>query len=327
MGAAPDDRARHAGHRRVRERELGGRPEAADRRGRRCASLGLDGDGHHNPDVHGGVRAAVCLYPQEAIERVRADGHAAFPGSYGDNLTLLGIDWATLRRGRSPGAGRRREPAPSSSSPSTPTPCSTQAPWFTEGRIARISHKVHPEDARWYARVLREGPVAPGMTRPGSLAPRAERRYPSHHHRRIHWPTPRRPASTPAATRETLLAQHAEARRRRNAAELGSARMGARVRRRGPDRDRDRPHRAGDGPAQGLRGDRRRDPRRDPVATPEAPASAPIGRPVIVRPMDSVVLLLNADYEPLNVCDVRRAFRLVFGQKAEVIQYNRPWTS
>ncbi|MFN8623254.1 MAG: HNH endonuclease [Chloroflexota bacterium] len=38
--------------------------------------------------------------------------------------------------------------------------------------------------------------------------------------------------------------------------------------------------------------------------------------------MDSVVLLLNADYEPLNVCDVRRAFRLVFGQKAEVIEYD-----
>ncbi|CAN5492799.1 HNH endonuclease [soil metagenome] len=38
--------------------------------------------------------------------------------------------------------------------------------------------------------------------------------------------------------------------------------------------------------------------------------------------MDSVVLLLNADYEPLNVCDLRRAFRLVFGSKAEVIQYD-----
>ena len=35
--------------------------------------------------------------------------------------------------------------------------------------------------------------------------------------------------------------------------------------------------------------------------------------------VDSVVLLLNADYEPLNVCDLRRAFRLVFGEKAEVI--------
>jgi 5-methylcytosine-specific restriction endonuclease McrA len=38
--------------------------------------------------------------------------------------------------------------------------------------------------------------------------------------------------------------------------------------------------------------------------------------------VESLVLLLNADYEPLNVCDVRRAFRLVFGQKAEVIQYD-----
>ena len=38
--------------------------------------------------------------------------------------------------------------------------------------------------------------------------------------------------------------------------------------------------------------------------------------------MDSVVLLLNADYEPLNVCDLRRAFRLVFGEKAEVIHYD-----
>ena len=38
--------------------------------------------------------------------------------------------------------------------------------------------------------------------------------------------------------------------------------------------------------------------------------------------MDSVVLLLNSNYEPLNVCDLRRAFRLVFGEKAEVIQYD-----
>jgi len=38
--------------------------------------------------------------------------------------------------------------------------------------------------------------------------------------------------------------------------------------------------------------------------------------------LDSVVLLLNADYEPLNVCDLRRAFRLVFGEKAEVIEYD-----
>jgi 5-methylcytosine-specific restriction endonuclease McrA len=38
--------------------------------------------------------------------------------------------------------------------------------------------------------------------------------------------------------------------------------------------------------------------------------------------MDSVVLLLNSDYEPLNVCDVRRAFRLLFGEKAEILEYD-----
>jgi len=32
--------------------------------------------------------------------------------------------------------------------------------YFADGRFARISHTVDPEDSRWYARVLREGPVA-----------------------------------------------------------------------------------------------------------------------------------------------------------------------
>ena len=38
--------------------------------------------------------------------------------------------------------------------------------------------------------------------------------------------------------------------------------------------------------------------------------------------MDSSVLVLNADYEPLNVCNVRRAFRLLFGEKAEILEYD-----
>jgi hypothetical protein len=35
-----------------------------------------------------------------------------------------------------------------------------------------------------------------------------------------------------------------------------------------------------------------------------------------------VVLVLNQSYEPLNVCNLPRAFRLVFGQKAEVLEYD-----
>ncbi len=38
--------------------------------------------------------------------------------------------------------------------------------------------------------------------------------------------------------------------------------------------------------------------------------------------MDGVVLVLNQNYEPLNVCNIPRAFRLLFGFKAEVIEYN-----
>ena len=38
--------------------------------------------------------------------------------------------------------------------------------------------------------------------------------------------------------------------------------------------------------------------------------------------MNGVVLVLNQNYEPLNVCNLPRAFRLVFGEKAEVIEYD-----
>jgi 5-methylcytosine-specific restriction endonuclease McrA len=38
--------------------------------------------------------------------------------------------------------------------------------------------------------------------------------------------------------------------------------------------------------------------------------------------MNGVVLVLNQNYEPLNVCNLPRAFRLVFGDKAEVIEYD-----
>jgi 5-methylcytosine-specific restriction endonuclease McrA len=38
--------------------------------------------------------------------------------------------------------------------------------------------------------------------------------------------------------------------------------------------------------------------------------------------MDGVVLVLNQNYEPLNVCNLPRAFRLILGAKAEVIEYD-----
>jgi MOSC domain-containing protein YiiM/SAM-dependent methyltransferase len=130
--------------------------------GTRILRRGLEGDGPSEPEpVHGGPDQAVSLYTQEAIERVRADGHEAFPGAYGENLTLLGLEWP-LEPGDRLSIGDP-DTGPVLEVVSFAAPCQTIAHWFDEGRIARISPKVRPEDARRYARVLREGAVAPGM--------------------------------------------------------------------------------------------------------------------------------------------------------------------
>jgi MOSC domain-containing protein YiiM len=121
--------------------------------------LGLIDDGHNEPEpMHGGPDQAVSLYSVEAIARVAADGHTAFPGAYGENLTLEGIELDSIASGDRLAIGeeglvieltKRAEP------------CQTIAQWFVNGRIARINSRRHPADARWYARVIAEGPVHP----------------------------------------------------------------------------------------------------------------------------------------------------------------------
>ena len=128
--------------------------------GARLRWRGLDGDAHSTPEpVHGTPEQAACLYAIEAVERVRADGHQAFPGAYGENLTLAGLDWAGLRRGDRMRIGSS---GPLIELTDYAPPCDTQARWFVDGRYGRISARAHPEDARWYARVVEEGDVAPG---------------------------------------------------------------------------------------------------------------------------------------------------------------------
>ena len=149
--------------------------------GARVGRLGLDADAHTEPEpVHGGPDQAVCLYSVEAIKRVAADGHQAFPGAYGENLTLEGIDWGALRAGDRMAIG---VDGPTLELTAMAGPCQTIAHWFVERRIARISPKAHPEDSRWYARVLVEGRVEPGdlvkVERAGSAASTTEGAGPS----------------------------------------------------------------------------------------------------------------------------------------------------
>ena len=122
--------------------------------------LGLEADAHSEPEpTHGGVNAAISIYSVESIARVAADGHRAFPGAFGENLTLEGIELGDLEAADQlhiGGGGLVLELTAHAE------PCQTIAHWFVERRIARIGSKQYPQDARWYARVVSEGRMAPG---------------------------------------------------------------------------------------------------------------------------------------------------------------------
>jgi MOSC domain-containing protein YiiM len=121
---------------------------------------GVVGDRHSKPEpIHGTPEQAACLLAFEAIERIRADGHDAFPGAYGENFTIVGLDWAGRRAGDQLRIGAV---GPLLELTDFATPCDTQKRWFLGGRTGRISARAHPEDSRWYALVLEEGPVAAG---------------------------------------------------------------------------------------------------------------------------------------------------------------------
>lgn len=121
--------------------------------------LGLEGDGHTEPEpMHGGPDQAVSLYSLESIARVAADGHRAFPGAFGENLTFEGIEMGSLSSGDRLAIGDQLVIELTKHA----QPCQTIAHWFKGRRIARISATIHPEDARWYARVVQEGRVREG---------------------------------------------------------------------------------------------------------------------------------------------------------------------
>ena len=123
-------------------------------------SMGLADDRHLEPEPsHGGVDQAVCLYSMEAIARLVAEGHNVFPGAFGENLTLEGIELDSIGLGDRLAIG---EDGLVIEITWYAQPCKKQADWFADGRFARISGKTNPADARWYARVVSEGSVRPG---------------------------------------------------------------------------------------------------------------------------------------------------------------------
>ncbi len=64
------------------------------------SEIGMMGDSHNFPDIHGGPDRALCLFSLERILELQSEGHPIFPGSVGENVTISGLDWAVMEPGR-----------------------------------------------------------------------------------------------------------------------------------------------------------------------------------------------------------------------------------
>ena len=120
--------------------------------------LGLEGDGHHDAEHHGGPERAVCLFSLEAIHALAAEGHAIAPGAIGENVTTEGVDWSHVLPGAHLLLGERVLLQVTRYT----SPCTTIAPVFVGREFSRVSQKRHPGWSRVYARVLVEGRLRTG---------------------------------------------------------------------------------------------------------------------------------------------------------------------
>ena len=122
--------------------------------------MGVTCDRQAHPKIHGGPERALCLYSIEKIKELQAEGHPIFPGSIGENVTISGIDWSTLKPGDRLALGDEVIIELTSYA----GPCPTIAGSFTGGKFKRISEKKHPGESRLYARVVQAGLLAVGQT-------------------------------------------------------------------------------------------------------------------------------------------------------------------
>ena len=128
-------------------------------------TLGVEGDAHAHPEVHGGPEQAVLIVCQEGLDELIAAGFPLFPGALGENLTVQGLDRTQLRSGQRFRAGdaileltRLRQP------------CKTLHVYGDDIAKAVFDRQAKDGDytsPRWglagfYASVVRPGRVSPG---------------------------------------------------------------------------------------------------------------------------------------------------------------------
>lgn len=134
----------------------GGVPKLATSEAR-VTEVGIEGDGH-TYSGHGGPDKALCLYSLERILAFQASGHPIFPGSLGENLTIIGLEWSDISFGDRFRVGDEVEIEIVSAA----APCPKIEPSFSDGDASRVDNELHPGWARFYARIVKPGSFKPG---------------------------------------------------------------------------------------------------------------------------------------------------------------------
>ena len=127
--------------------------------------LGIEGDRHAHPDIHGGPQQAILIIASEVIEGLIARGYPVFAGALGENFTTRGLSIADLRIGDQLRAGGALLEITKPRGP-----CSTLDIYGSSIAREIYDQRVRDRDhtsPRWgmsgfYAAVLQPGPVGTG---------------------------------------------------------------------------------------------------------------------------------------------------------------------
>jgi MOSC domain-containing protein YiiM len=127
--------------------------------------LGIEGDMHAHPAIHGGPLKALLLMTSEGIDELREAGFPVYYGALGENITTRGLDRKGLRLGQ-----RWRIGNIVVELSKVRVPCATIDVYGAAIKDAIYDQVVKagdPSSPRWglsgfYASIIKPGPIWPG---------------------------------------------------------------------------------------------------------------------------------------------------------------------
>jgi MOSC domain-containing protein YiiM len=129
--------------------------------------LGIEGDVHAHPTIHGGPMQAILIIASEVVDALIARGYPLFYGAMGENLTTRGIEIRDFRIGDQIRAGGALLEITKPRGP-----CSALDIYGENLKLEVYDKQVKqrdPASPRWgmsgfYASVLAPGPIQAGDT-------------------------------------------------------------------------------------------------------------------------------------------------------------------